>query len=369
MNKTIDYRFKIIYAIAIILVVCGHAGGGGINFWSEWFPYGGFHLALFMFTSGYFYKEASESSVVKYIISKFKRTIIPLYIYTFVYAIIVQISRLKGFSIGNDISWYNLFISPITNGHAFVYNMGGWFLVPLFMVEAYNVVVHAIVHKINKNVKEVFFFIAAVVLGIIGNELACLGYASSHLLVLIRMLYFLPFYSLGILYKTNLEKYDRKVPSIIYFGVIFAVNYITSLFFGRVISYTPSWCNNFHDGPIMPIVIGILGIAFWLRVATVLEPVIGKSRCVNIIADNTFSIMMNQFIGFMLVKTVFALISKTGLAFSSFDWISYKTKIWWYYCPRGIAQGLILYTIAGIAVPIGIQYVINNIRNRIKEHM
>ena len=56
-DKT-DYRFKILYAIGMIMVVAGHyTEGGGINILANWFPYYGFHLGLFLFASGYFYKE------------------------------------------------------------------------------------------------------------------------------------------------------------------------------------------------------------------------------------------------------------------------------------------------------------------------
>ena len=60
MSKTIDYRFKLLYAVAMIMVVCDHAWGGGITFIREWFPYGGMHIALFVFCSGYFYKSSEE---------------------------------------------------------------------------------------------------------------------------------------------------------------------------------------------------------------------------------------------------------------------------------------------------------------------
>lgn len=44
-----------------------------------------------------------------------------------------------------------------------------------------------------------------------------------------------------------------------------------------------SWCNNLTEGPIIPILSGIVGIAFWMRIAEVLTPVIGKSRYINAI--------------------------------------------------------------------------------------
>lgn len=156
-EKQIDYRFKILYAVGMIMVVCGHAKGGGISIISDWFPYGGLHLALFVFCSGYFYRSKAEESVPKYILKKLQSLIVPLYIYTVVYAIIVQISKLKGFEMGDDISFYNIFIAPITNGHQFIYNMGGWFVAPLFMVEVYNIIIRKILKMINKNISEWVF--------------------------------------------------------------------------------------------------------------------------------------------------------------------------------------------------------------------
>ena len=51
-----------------------------------------------------------------------------------------------------------------------------------------------------------------------------------------------------------------------------------------------------------------MGIAFWLRMAKILEPSLGKGRWLNAIADNSYSIMVNQYLGFMVVKAGFAFV-------------------------------------------------------------
>lgn len=82
MNNKVDYRFKILYAIGMLMVVAGHCNGGGIPLdIAGWFPYYGFHLSLFAFASGYFYKSSYENNVIRYIIKKTKSLIVPLYIY------------------------------------------------------------------------------------------------------------------------------------------------------------------------------------------------------------------------------------------------------------------------------------------------
>ena len=98
ISKKIDYRFKIIYTVAITMIVAGHCGGGGIDFtFSGWFPYYELHLALFLFSSGYFYKKTAENNVGNYIFKKIKTLIIPLYIYNFFYGLIVQLLDLRIF--------------------------------------------------------------------------------------------------------------------------------------------------------------------------------------------------------------------------------------------------------------------------------
>lgn len=366
-EKKIDYRFKLMYAVGIIMVVCGHANGGGISFLiGDWFPYGGIHIALFVFCSGYFFSEKSLDNVAKYISKKIKALIVPLYIYNFFYGILVQLLRLKEFSMGEDFTLYNLFIAPIVNGHQFTYNMAGWFVIPLFMTEILNVLLRVFLKKCKINLPETVFFVLSVVCGLIGTTMACNGIREGWWIVLVRLLYFVPFYELGIYYKRVLEKYERKIPSFWYISVIFIIKYVIVLCCGRMMIYYPSWCNNFDDGPVVPILVGYLGIALWMRICSIMEPVIGRSKWINILADNTFSIMINQFLGFMAVKAVFAILSKSGRIFTDFDWPSFKSNIWWYYLPGGMEYSLIIYVVGSIVFCVLLQKIIDKIWNCLK---
>lgn len=256
---------------------------------------------------------------------------------------------------GGKVTWEKLLIWPITNGHQFIYNLGGWFVIPLFMVQVYNVIVRRL---FGSKLNEYCFFALNLCLGIIGVYIAANGLNTDWWLVLVRMLYFIPFYEFGILYKRKLEKWD-KWSSLMYFSIIFIIELIIIYIYGKAPAYTPAWFNNFVDGPILPFIVGFLGIAFWLRVSKLLEPVIGRNKYINLIADNTYSIMINQFAGFMIVKTIFALINKYTPYCSNFNWEGYKTDIWYYYVPHGIYQMHILYLVAGIAFPIMFQLILN----------
>ena len=72
MEKKINYQFKILYFFGILFIVACHCSYGGISLGYEWFYPGAFHLALFAFGSGYFYKTSSEDHILAYIWKKFK---------------------------------------------------------------------------------------------------------------------------------------------------------------------------------------------------------------------------------------------------------------------------------------------------------
>lgn len=326
-ESRIDYRFKILYAVGMLMVVCGHCNGGGISLTiGDWFPYAGLHLALFTFCSGYFYKSSAQKQVGSYLLKKFKALILPLYLYNFAYGILVQLLKQAGFTMGGELSAYNLLLAPILDGHQFIYNMGGWFVIPLFLVEACNVLFRKAVNAVWANPPELFFFAVSLGLGLCGNQLACLGYCTGIWLPIVRTLYFMPFYGFGIAYKNVFEKLDT-LPNSLYFSAIFAMKLAITWVFGKNLTYTPSWFFDFMEGPIPPIIVGFLGIAFWMRAATILEPVIGRSKWINLIADHTYSIMIHQFLGFLLVKSVFAFFCSQGIAFLDFDLARFRSEI------------------------------------------
>lgn len=68
-------------AIAIVSVVAGHCtNNAGIPlFQSQFRPYS-FHLPLFAFISGYFYRKANDDNYITYIVKKGKKLLLPLFI-------------------------------------------------------------------------------------------------------------------------------------------------------------------------------------------------------------------------------------------------------------------------------------------------
>ena len=61
-----SYQLYILSAIAIFFVILGHIRFGYVDMteigtFYGWFPYYSFHLPIFLFISGYFWKDPSEN--------------------------------------------------------------------------------------------------------------------------------------------------------------------------------------------------------------------------------------------------------------------------------------------------------------------
>ncbi len=79
-KKRDNDTFRILSAIGIILIVAGHADFqifdlGGL------FPYYSYHVAIFLFVSGYFYNEDDEVHIGAYIRRKAARLLVRCFLW------------------------------------------------------------------------------------------------------------------------------------------------------------------------------------------------------------------------------------------------------------------------------------------------
>ena len=359
----INLQFKLLSAIGIIIIVAGHCYHGALPTAYDWFPTYSFNIALLVFISGYFYKDKYEATPGKYIWKRTKRLLIPAYLWNIVYGLFILFMQNFGYTIGDKVNPYNLFIMPFVDGEAFKYNLGSWFVYPLFVVCVFNLLFRKLLKLIKLN-NEWLITILYFAVGIVGITLAIGGHNNGIMRLVTRSMFFLPCYQLGTLYKTKLEAKDN-LNSLAYFAIIFGVQLILLTFF-KDLEYTPSTMSKFLHGPIVPYITAITGIAFWLRVSKLLTAAVRHWKPIILVADNTYSIMIHQMIGYMCVKWLFAILSITTPLFKDFNFILLKTNIWYYYLPNGLLQYALLYLAGGILVPIGIKKLLDLVYKPIK---
>lgn len=331
MTKTsvgnINFTFRLLYVLAIFMIVDGHIGSFDYLSLNGLFPYQNYHIALFVFVSGYFIN--LNRSYKEFLIHKFMKLIVPLYIWNFIYGLLAcYLNNYHNFNLGGDFSFYNLFYAPIVDGHQFIYNMGSWFLIPLFGVQIIGFFIlkpFKVTKNKTTNTALYGFCLLSILLGMAAIQFAPENAGERNLILTgVRIFYFLPFYALGILYRQKLEKYDT-LNSVFYFSVIIAATILIRIRFPRC-DIIPAWFEYVNAPAVIIYAIGFLAVFFWLRIAKILAPLLKNSRSPSYLSTHTFDIMLHHFVGFMLVK---AALSPLG----TFNTTAFKNNIWYYHFP------------------------------------
>lgn len=327
MTKSINETFKMLYVIAIFMIVDGHIGAADYLTLNGLLRYQNYHIALFMFTSGYFLNLNRDTK--EFLIRKCNHLLLPLFIWNFIYGLICLIlNTYAGFQIGDKFNLYNLIVAPLTDGHQFIYNMASWFLVPLFFVQIIGYLIlkpFAKKEGICPTYCWISFFVFALILGAIALHYGPENAGARNIkLTVLRTFYFLPAFAFGALYKNLLEKYDTLNTPLYLFITLSLISILCHTFPGY--NHIPSWLDFVFEPALAIYGISFLCILFWLRIAKALTPIYKESKTLQYISDHTFDIMMHHFAGFMLIKAAFS-------ALPDFNTTSYKTDIWYYYFP------------------------------------
>lgn len=347
MSKKINYEFLLLQSIGIILVVLGHKGG--LSLFSEWFPIYSFHMPLFIFISGYFYRTNNEEDLKTYIVKKFKSLMIPYFVWNFIYGIIVNI--LLHYNIvdfGTSINFRSLFIDPWITGHQFGLNVATWFVPALFIIQIIYVALRKAFTYIKFN-NEYFILSILMIIGAIGVAFANKGYTGDKYLTIVRTMFLIPFYQMGYLYKIKLEnKYN--INSIVYFITLFIVQFILFKKYSQL-PFSAVFCNEFNrDNIFLPYLTSITGIMFWLRICKILVSSVGENKITKYIGSNTFTIMTHHQFVFFLMNLFFASTANI-LNLEGFNFDQFRTNIWYAY-DAGDQRFLVFYVIAGVSVPL-----------------
>ncbi len=384
-----NLTFCILSALTIIMVVAGHCGYHILTV-GELFPYYSFHVPLFMFISGYFYKDSEEEKPLNYVKKKLRRLILPYMIWNLIYGLISWAMRAAGFAMGEGISFRTLFIEPFLHGYQFIYNYAAWFVPVLFIIEMMNLLPRIILRSVIRgvwrlcgkmsgriveeselskekegNIIEWVMLTGSLLVGIMVVWLAIGGHVWGNYKAPGRILLLFPCFQMGQFYLKKLEKHDN-LGNVPYFAVLIGIQVVLNVF-SNGLAFSAVWCTGFANGPVMPYITIISGIAFWLRVAKIITPAVGESRAVQYLGRNTYAVMMHHVMALMLVKIVIAAVAARTGACADFNFEQFYTNIDYYYLVRSAEQFEMVYLAAGIVLPLGLQRGIDRIREQVWE--
>ena len=132
-RKKTNSQFMILSAIGILFVVDAHAWSP-LGIMAGVMPYNSFFMPMFIFISGYFFREKKLDNTGQYILKKAKTLLIPYFVWTLFYGILVNVLKSMGIIYyGEKLSLKTLFVEPWQNGKMFQINEPSWFVPVLFM--------------------------------------------------------------------------------------------------------------------------------------------------------------------------------------------------------------------------------------------
>ncbi len=358
-------QFCLLSAMGIFMVVDGHLGGSCFLDIGGLLQYNFFHMQMFVFISGYFYKGCQEG-IIRYGVRKFRRLMIPYFIWNLIYGLTAQVLRTHGFAFGAPVNFVTLFVEPFRMGYQFVLNHVAWFVPTLFLVELVNAVLDKGIHKgfirLSSYWEKALYYEAYIRTGLyllISWAGVCISRTigtEGFMLMAVRVLFLLVFYGMGNLYREKLERADT-IKSVWYFSVLLCIAMILTLS-GRQLIYGLWNCRDI-PGYVLPYVSAFVGIAFWLRAARILTPAFGNHPLIRFLGRNTYGVMMHHMMVFFLINSIYAYLALATGIFQSFDFARYQTDFYYCYLPRGMTQFKVFYLFAGIGVPLGFQWCLN----------
>lgn len=329
-NKT-NKAFMILSALGIIFVLDAHVWSK-MSFLSQIFPYDSFFMPMFVFISGYFFKEKyvdSLTAVVGFVKNKIKKLLVPFIGWTVIYGVVTTI--LTEYGILNFKKWdiIPLIKNIIFEGTSFGFNSPSWFVPLLFYVS----IIYIIVRKsFNKIWNEPLAMLVMFALGTVSVYFCGIRtFVGTEMLVL-KILFFLQFFELGIVFNKYIEKWFDKANSIVVMLLCIFINMILLSIYGAEISFPNcAYMGGFRTGNIfLPVITSITGISFWLKICKALAPVAGTSKLVNFISNNTFFIMTHHLTFKALFNGLLILGKKFGVtSLEAIDAVQFKSSAWY----------------------------------------
>lgn len=360
-NKT-NKKFMILSFLGIIMVVSGHTlNGDPIRLFNNFFPINSFFMPMFIFISGYFFKDENLDNPKKFFIKKFKNLLVYYFSWNIFYGIIMKFLFMIGLSSNNvTLNLKTLFISPFVDGQQFSLNAPAWFIPTLFTVE----MLYWVIRKYSKKKIQNFFeLIIFIILNIISVIIAENGNYNLSFLPILKVMFFMIFYILGHYYKIYYEKIDEKLytPYILCLLIIinlFVINIYSNINFSGLYSLS-----GFGSvACFVPLITGITGIYFFLKISQVLTNSLGESKIVNLISNHTKDICMHHIFSMYFFSIIIYLINLI-FPLPLYDSTSFINGTGWYFYYFNNSTFSFIYFLIGIFGSIGISKIENRFYN------
>ena len=347
-------KFMLLSAVGIIMVVDSHTWGT-FNIFANFFPFNSFFMPMFVFISGYFNKVDKKTNMWQYTKRKFMTLLVP-YLVISVLALIIEwlILCFKTEALQPFLMEYKLraLLNTFTSGEISTIALPMWFAPMLFAVQ----LVYGLLKKLlSGHWNSLIALVAFSALNIF-----TVWYAKSHevaepLLLPLKVLFFLPFMEMGVIYREGLEEKLKKANHLLLLTILLVINMIRIMIMPNEydIAFDSMATLTGFTSPyaVTPLISAVVGMLFWLEIVDLVGKPLYESRIVNAVSENTFYIMSFHVIFFNLLYCVLFAINKL-IALPGFDTETFQDSNWyrWEY----VSQFRLVYFLAGLLGPVGL---------------
>ncbi len=319
VNKPLNRPMQIMKCIGIIAVVFGHADLGGSNIPTLikiGFPYYSWHMAFFIFISGYLFNR--KATIRQYLSKKIKKMLVPALFANFICAIICMlISHYEVIAIfKSSITFKSLFVAPFTFGGFFI-NTAVWFVFALFLIE----IVSCLLDRMTKGKLDVYFLFISLFISLFCCFIAFYHFEETrgeYIYAILRFGYLLFFFWLGICYRRYWEEKIMKFINAKTAAIIFLLQALVIGLFGYTITYNTRDMRltsiSVPNGFFVPILVPILAIIFFLGISYTVDLYLKKMPpLLDLLANNTIYVVYFHQICFILCSMILGTLIRLNL--------------------------------------------------------
>jgi fucose 4-O-acetylase-like acetyltransferase len=327
--KNDNKQFSCLKGLAILGVVVGHIGFWTIEIFANYW-----HLPIFYFVSGYFFKQKHIDAPAKYIIGRIKRLLVPYYLVAIIAILLHNSMSQYGFIVEDEYAFTDLLIrikDQLFNLSQYPEQIVGatWFLLSLFFVSMYAIGVTALLKFCRISIRYELVGVVVSSLGVIG----ILMRLPIPIIWLANMVLTGLFFAGYACAKS--KKMERFISRPILAVISFVIMVICMMFHVSV----GCQYGSIYDISLWHPFLFALGIILIFALNNkVYRTAIG--RVIAYIGDYSFSIMVLHFVAFKLVTLIHKQIDP-HISLSSFPTSTVDLMYW---AP--------LYIILGVALPI-----------------
>lgn len=355
--KRRNQTFQWLEALAILMVLDDHVSTR-IGILSSIFPYNSFYMPLFVFISGYFYR---DRSIIQNIKHKTIHLLLPYLIWALAGEIISYIlMRL------DIVNWY---VSPFSIDSVkqlflldSLSSITGalWFVIMLFWVQVIYSILNSIL-RLGKEKNDYILLILSIIIGFISLKICMTEHNRiPEKLFLLRTAWYLQFYHMGRRFHLYWEKYVINIRLFYICSTCIGINVFVICIIGDKINFfSTAYMASFNSWWI-PLLTSITGTIFWYKVMQLISQKIGQVHIVDFIAENTFTILACHLM-FLNIPNFYAYYQFLcgNSTYVDFPVNYFLNQAWLRYSPNTRLLGYF----CGIIGSLCVAYLINIVRN------